>query len=268
MQWSFAKYVGCGNDFILFDNRSGLFRKNDRALIKKLCHRHWGIGADGLILWEYSTKADSRMRIFNNDGSEAEMCGNGLRCFVKYIHEFGIKKSHYHIETMDGPLAATLQEDEVTIEMGLPQTYAWNIPLSYEGKTITASHLNTGVPHVVLFFDDVDAIDFPKLGHTIRHHQQFSPKGANVNAAQVMEGGKIKVRTYERGVEAETLACGTGAIAVALAAAHHYGVNSPSYIETRSGEGLRVQFDSHQSRYTNVTLSGPCHCIFQGIIDF
>lgn len=267
MRWSFAKYVACGNDFILFDNRQSLFPLSRSSLIPYLCHRQRGIGADGVLLLESSTLADFRMRIFNSDGSEAEMCGNGIRCFVKWLADIGFQGPVYRIETKERILTALQSDDMVSIEMGGPTDVQWDISLSYENQSLHVHHLNTGVPHTVLFVKDIDHFNLLELGSYLRDHPFWMPNGTNVTIAQQISPGEFKVRTYERGVEGETLSCGTGAAAAALAAAYQNRLLSPLTVRTRSGEELRVGFLEQRHRFTQVTLTGPASCTFRGEID-
>ncbi len=267
MLWSFAKYVGCGNDFILFDNRKNTFPADHSLLIQKLCHRQWGIGADGVVLLENSCQADFRMRIFNCDGYEAEMCGNGIRCLMKFIQELGFTHSSYCIETMQRILSVSLQDAEVCVEMGDPCCLQWNIAISYEDQSYSLHYLDTGVPHAVLFVENVEACHLEQLALPIRHHPLFAPKGTNVNIAQRISEQKIKIRTYERGVERETLACGTGATAVALAAAYQYELKSPVLIQTLSQETLKIEFCLYQEMFSHVTMTGPAYFIYGGQIQ-
>lgn len=267
-EWPFAKYTGCGNDFLLFDNHEKTFPVAP-SLIESLCCRQSGRGADGVILLEpaSTTQADFRFRIFNSNGSEAEMCGNGLRCFMKWLPTLGHSNSTYRIETEKTILTATQVEDKVSIEMGPPQRVQWNIPVRFEGKFIKLHYLNTGVPHVILFTDNVDALDLMKLGPYLRNYSLWMPHGTNVTVAEVKEGPRLKVRTYERGVEGETLACGTGATAAALAAANLYQMPSPILIETRQGDELTVEFQYNGQDFSKVTLTGPAECEHVGEIN-
>lgn len=248
MQAAFSKYAGCGNDFILFDNRSGFLSDLTSEAIRHLCHRQQGIGADGIILLEESDKADYRMRIFNADGSEAEMCGNGIRCLMKYIHELGFSAPLCTIETMQRLLKLRLHQGDVCVEMGDPTDVQWNFPLQIESETLTLHLLNTGVPHAVLFVDQIDSFDLLKWGPKVRYHP-FFPQGTNFNVATRPENGEISVRTYERGVEGETFACGTGATAAALAAAYVTRCSSPIKVRTRSNEILEVGFQYKNGLY-------------------
>lgn len=260
---SFSKYVGCGNDFILFDNRDATFPIHS---IASLCHRQNGIGADGVILLENSDRAHFKMRIFNADGSEAEMCGNGIRCFMKYLAELGNNDPSYQIETMHRVHRVDHVGDQIRVEMGLPADCRWNMDLSYQGKDFRAHYLNTGVPHLVLFVEDVFSIPLQEWGPYFRYHSVFGPRGTNVNIAQRVGSKKMKIRTYERGVEGETLACGTGATAAALAAGMCYEWQGPVEVETRLGEILTIGFRNDSGILTNVTMQGPASCTFRGQI--
>lgn len=264
---SFSKYAGCGNDFIIFDNRTLFFPSNHDQLIKNLCDRSKGIGADGVILLENSLSADFKMRIFNADGSEAEMCGNGIRCLLKYIRELGFTHQSYTIETMKSNRIVEFCYQDVRVEMGSPTDLIWNIPLPIENKTLVVHHLNTGVPHTILFVKDITLIPLDHLGPQIRYHPFFLPKGTNVNVASLSGSSEIHLRTYERGVEGETLACGTGATATALAAAKLYGLESPISVQTRSGESILISFYLQNEQFHSVKMSGNAIFQFRGKID-
>lgn len=259
MWYSFSKYSACGNDFILVDNRSLAFSIHDPAVISRLCHRQNGIGADGIILLENSQNAHYKMRIFNSDGSEAEMCGNGMRCLLKFIQECGIQGNHFTIETMLKILTASFENEGIAIEMGDPKEIRWSLPIfSWE-----VHHLDTGVPHAVIFCSKIHDLSLIEHGSKIRFHSLFEPRGANVNFVEVHSEG-IYVRTYERGVERETLACGTGATAAALAAAKIYAIKPPIKVSVRSGESLLVDFKLEGDCFSNVRLIGPAQHIFRG----
>lgn len=266
MRWPFVKYTGCGNDFVLFDNRKGEIALS-HPIIQKICHRQNGIGADGVILLENSSEADFKIRIFNSDGSEAEMCGNGLRCLIKFIQSLVGDRPSYCIETADSQLQASLAGNDVTVEMKASEAINWSAPISYGTTSYHAHYLNTGVPHAVIFMEKINGIDLQTLGSYIRSHAHFAPHGANVNIAQIISNQEIRIRTYERGVEAETLACGTGATAVALAAAYQYNLKSPISIITTSKESLIIGFKMKNNNFVNVTMTGPAVCTFEGIID-
>lgn len=260
---NFSKYTGCGNDFILIDNRTKVVDKITKPLVSQMCNRHRGIGADGVILLETSSHADYKMRIFNADGSEAEMCGNGLRCLTRFIHDKGDHNSSFTIETKECVLKTRIVGELIEIEMGEPKNVLWSERLDVEGRRFNYSFINTGVPHLVHFVDDVDAFDLAYWGPLLRHHPLFAPAGTNVNVVQVKEGERISVRTFERGVEAETLACGTGAVAAALAATLYF-FESPVEVEVKSGDRLKISFDINDLAPENIILSGPATAVFDG----
>lgn len=262
----FVKYTGAGNDFILIDHRVVLFPVDRPALIEWLCHRQLGVGGDGLVLIGPGARAPHLMRIFNADGSEAEMCGNGLRCVVHYLHEVGWGTAPYRIEVNGHCYEATLCGEQITHSLPSPTRFKWSFPL--DGVAEGIDWIDTGVPHAVLFVDDLEGVDVAGVGRTIRYHPHFSPRGTNVNFVAVSGEGAIRVRTYERGVEAETLACGTGATAAALAASRRFGWSSgPVEVEVRSGERLVVHFEWSGSTMANLTLTGPAQRVFTGSVD-
>lgn len=263
MEYPFSKYSGCGNDFILFDNRSNQFPDPSPFLISRLCHRQNGIGADGVILLESSKVCHLKMRIFNSDGTEAEMCGNGIRCLAKFMKEKGIQGHQFTIETMCRNLTVSTENENVAVEMGDPKELRWNIPI----ETFYAHHLDTGVPHAVIFCSDVNAIEIQKWGPSIRHHPLFAPRGANANFAHLDKSGTIHLRTFERGVENETLACGTGATATALAAAQMHQLSSPIQVQVKSGEVLTIDFKKSENGFKNIRMIGPANFIFSGSIN-
>lgn len=260
----FSKYAGSGNDFILIDNRALPFPANP-PLIARLCHRQLGIGADGVILLENSQKADFRMRIFNADGGEAEMCGNGIRCLMRFIRELGGIRPTYKIETMHSLVTIAEEGEGVCVQMPEPFDIQWDMTLNNIPHRI--QRLNTGVPHAVLFVDDLEAETWMALAPHIRRHPSLAPEGTNVNFASLDPSGSLRVRTYERGVEGETLACGTGATASALAAAKCCGLKSPIRVLPRSEEPLLISFTWEGETPTQVAMTGPAHFIFRGEIS-
>lgn len=267
MEIPFSKYTGCGNDFILIDNRSGFFPPG-RSAVTKLCNRQHGVGADGVVLLEESGKADIKMRIFNADGSEAEMCGNGVRCLIGFAHVLGIKKDRYIVETMESILQACFSEwNEVCVEMGSPKAVKWSLPISSNLYNGLGDFLNTGVPHLVLFLSCINNIDLYQLGKELRHHHLFAPHGTNVNIATITNS-VVHIRTYERGVENETLACGTGATACGLAAARTHRLKPPVHVKTKSGEILKIGFTKVDNEIEDVTLTGTFTHVFNGIFNF
>lgn len=262
---SFSKYSGCGNDFLLIDNRDLSFPSSEKKLIQRLCHRPEGVGADGIVLLETSQVADFKMRIFNADGSEAEMCGNGLRCLKQFIREQGIYQSPLSIETMQRILQVEMSHDHVKASMGNPSSIKLGINLSVESTNYIVHYLDTGVPHIIHFVDDVESVEVNALGSKLRFHPLFAPKGANANFAQITGPSSLRLRTYERGVEQETLACGTGATAAAIISSILHQLIAPVRVETRSGQSLTIDFSiDENNQITNVTQSGPATYHFKG----
>jgi diaminopimelate epimerase len=261
---AFAKYEGSGNDFLFIDDRHCSFPLENQSLIQKLCHRQKGVGADGIILLQQSHIADFRMRIFNRDGVEAEMCGNGLRCLIRFIHALGHVLPLYHIETQHGVHRCFLNEDRVVVSMGVPQILLRDFEVSLKGGKKSLHVLDTGVPHAVLFVDDVAIIDVHAEGQKIRHDRLFAPKGVNVNFAAMCSEKEIRVRTYERGVEGETLACGTGAAAVGCMAIKLFNLKGPITIVPASLEQIII----HVSEKTQeISMEGPASFVFEGAVS-
>lgn len=250
----FVKYHGCGNDFILMDNRSQDFCPEPGA-IRFLTDRHTGVGGDGVILLEESFAADVKMRIFNADGTEAEMCGNGARCFILFLAELGFPLPA-DIEVSDRVLSGTVAQNGASIEMGIP----WDIALNIDSPFGLLHRINTGVPHAVVFVDDLDHLDIETSGRAIRHDSLFSPEGTNVTFVQKVSRGRLAFSTYERGVEGETLACGTGACAAALIAHLIDGTPSPIEVVTKRGDVIEVGLSDR----LEVTMSGPAARVFEG----
>lgn len=263
----FTKMNGAGNDFILIDNRTGHVDL-DRAQIARLCDRHRGIGADGILLLEKaSNHADFRMRYFNADGGEAEMCGNGARCFARFANKVAGRKEEISFETPAGVISAKLAGDLVTLQMTEPTDLRLNIKLVVADENKTVHFINSGVPHVVIPVLHLDEVAVRAAGSAIRHHKMFSPKGTNVNFVEKRGPKEIAVRTYERGVEAETLACGTGIVASALVFAATENAATPITVIARGGDELRVGFEKSDTAFRNVTLTGPAEFVFEGSIE-
>lgn len=261
MKLSFAKYSGCGNDFIFIDNREKTFPFDDAARIQALCCRHKGIGADGLVLLEDSSStADMRMRIFNKDGSEAAMCGNALRCALPFMrNQLGWPKSSATVQTMNHLHTLSLTSDGVTASMAPATNIRWD---ALPG----CDYLNTGVPHLVFFVKDIAYPTFLIEAKSFRNHVNFAPEGTNVNAVALLSKETLALRTFERGVEGETLACGTGATAAALVAHHHYGCCPPITIIPTSGEKLIINFSCHNGAYTEIAMTASTTYLFSGIL--
>jgi diaminopimelate epimerase len=259
----FSKYSGCGNDFVLIDNRHQTFPIDHTGLITKICQRKTGAGADGLVLLESSSLADFKMRIFNADGSEAEMCGNGIRCLMQFLDELGFSASSYLIETKAGLHKLTRNGQEVSVSMPLPSEMQWNLSLSHP-LAQPFHFINTGVPHAVFFVENLQSEEWMKQAPLIRHHPYFGKAGTNVNFAHHDSKGIVHLRTYERGVEEETLACGTGAVATALAVAHLYQLTSPITILPLSKDPIKISIISKGGNLAEIHMRGPAIQIYRG----
>jgi diaminopimelate epimerase len=267
----FYKMNGAGNDFIVIDNRD-LSISLDEDTIAALCDRHRGIGADGLLAVEPAEKgADYKFRYYNADGGEAEMCGNGARCFGFFTaHLSGEEElpDSVSFETIAGTLTAEIIGDDVRIAMSDPKDLELNCPASIDDFAGVLHSVNTGVPHVVSFVDDLENTDVFSHGHAIRNHPHFAPAGTNANFAKVLAPGSISIRTYERGVEDETLACGTGMVGCALIHHELTGAPSPVSVLVKGGDTLKVGFEeTSKSEYSNVTLFGPADFVFTGSVE-
>ena len=264
MKIPFIKMSGSGNDFIIIDHREP-FLKEDRLrdFIRKACRRRISVGADGLILIERSQKADFKWRYFNADGGEAEMCGNGGRCAARFAYLKGIAGPSLKFETLAGILSAQVDGKRVKLEMTKPFGLKLDETLLIDGKKQIFSSINIGVPHAVLFVEDVEGLDIVRIGRAVRYHSHFSPGGTNANFIRLEEGSQLSIRTYERGVEDETLACGTGAVAAALVAAFKGLVKSPVSIKTRGGEVLSVHFEIEGREVKRVFFEGDVHIIYE-----
>ena len=263
----FTKMNGAGNDFILIDNRMGDVRL-DRSQIAQLCDRHRGIGADGILLLEKpGNRADFRMRYFNADGGEAEMCGNGARCFARFANKVAAAKKEISFETQAGVISAELRGDSVTLGMTEPADLRLHLELGIAGENKTVHFINSGVPHVVIPVVNIEDVDVRHEGAAVRYHKIFSPSGTNVNFMEKRGAKKIAIRTYERGVEDETLACGTGIVASALIFGATEGCHGPITVLPRGGDELQVGFETVAGRFCNVTLTGPAQFVFEGTIE-
>ena len=263
----FTKMNGAGNDFVMLDNRD-LRHTLDRAAIARICDRHRGVGGDGLIAVEPAENgADFKMRYYNADGGEAEMCGNGARCFARFASQLAGKTGAIAFETMAGVVTATFLGELVRLGMSTPHSHALGTELLVAGETLTVHFLNTGVPHAIVFVSDLVNTDIVRLGRALRHHEHFAPKGTNANFVGELSGGSgIVIRTYERGVEGETLACGTGVTAAALLYARQTGASSPVSVRVRGGDTLQVGFELDGDGWSNVTLTGPADFVFHGAV--
>ncbi|WP_191860061.1 diaminopimelate epimerase [Hanstruepera ponticola] len=252
---TFYKYQGTGNDFIIIDNRQLLFDKNNTKRIKMLCDRRFGIGADGLILLDNHETLDFKMVYFNSDGNESSMCGNGGRCIVAFANLLGIVESKASFMAIDGRHEAIIEDGLVRLQMQDVSTTE-----KYEKHVF----LNTGSPHHVELVDDLDQLNVKKIGSEIRYGKPYYKKGSNVNFVSKNSNDNFSVRTYERGVEDETLSCGTGVTAVALAM-HAIGKTASNFVtlQTPGGE-LSVTFKENNEGYNDIWLIGPANMIFKG----
>jgi diaminopimelate epimerase len=265
----FYKMNGAGNDFVVIDNRD-LSADLTKDQIEALCDRHRGVGADGLLAVEPAENgADFKFRYYNADGGEAEMCGNGARCFGRFTAALlDDSPDRVTFETIAGTLAAELVEDEVRIAMSEPKDLRIDTGVKIPDLNATLHFINTGVPHVVAFVADLPGTEVVRHGAAIRYHQAFAPAGTNSNFATVLAPGHIAIRTYERGVEDETLACGTGMVACALM--HHLldGAPSPIKVDVKGGDTLEIGFEkTGESTFAKVTLTGPADFVFEGDIE-
>lgn len=247
----FTKITASGNDFIVIDNRKHILPDKDKKFIQKLCAIHTGIGADGVLLLEVSRKADFKMRIFNPDGGEPDMCGNGARCIGLYAWKLGLIHRRFTIETLAGIIKGEIcPKGNIKIYLNKPK----DIRIRRKIHTI-----NTGVPHAIIHVPNIDKVNVEKAGRTIRWSKLFQPKGTNVDFVQILGRNRVSVRTYERGVEGETLACGTGVTASAIISSLVYKLRSPVYVKTKSGDTLIVNTKE-------VSLTGPARIVFSGNI--
>jgi len=264
----FTKISAAANDFILIDNRKAVLKKNLKKCAQILCNRKNGIGADGLIIIELSRKADFKMRIFNPDGSEAEMCGNGARACALFAYENEIAGGMMCFTTLAGVIEARVLKDGVSIRMVAPSTINKDIKITHEDKIYSFDFVDTGVPHAVHFNKNIKNIDVKTLGKHVRQAKEFQPHGTNVNFAKIIDKHAIEVRTYERGVEDETLACGTGSTASALVAGERYGCLSPIKVLVQSGDYLTISFKrTRDNSFENICMKGPAKEIFVGTLS-
>ncbi|MBK1790911.1 diaminopimelate epimerase [Persicirhabdus sediminis] len=271
MKLSFTKMNGAGNDFVVLDNRD-LSIQLSKEQIAQLCHRQRGIGADGLLAVEPAEQgADYKFRYYNADGGEAEMCGNGARCFGAYTSQLSQPAAQQvSFETIAGTLAADMVSGgNVKIAMSNPFDFQLDTGVKIDGLDAVVRFINTGVPHVVVFVENLAELDVVKFGAAIRYHEKFAPAGTNVNFAQVIGENHIAIRTYERGVEGETLACGTGMCACALFNHILDGASSPVKVDVAGGDTLEIGFEAvnaQQGEFVNVTLTGPADFTYRGEI--
>jgi diaminopimelate epimerase len=268
MTLEFTKMNGAGNDFVLIDNRSGAVRLTKEQIVR-LCDRHRGVGADGVILLVpcRSGKADVAWDFYNSDGSSGEMCGNGARCFGRFVQRAAGISGQFSFETIAGVVNVSIRGDQVTVGLTPPQDLKLNQAVALRGGVETIHSINTGVPHAVLYVADADKAMVSDVGQEVRRHAAFGPRGTNVNFVQVVGHNRIRVRTFERGVEGETLACGTGVTASALISAVLHNFTSPVSVLVQGGDTLEVGFDRAGEGFSRVALTGPADFAFTGRVE-
>lgn len=269
-----VKMTGTGNDFVVLDNREAKVPREAMPLLAKaVCQRRRSVGADGLIILEPTDRVDPdlgpvdfRWHFFNADGSAAEMCGNGGRCAARFAYDRGLARREMVFDTIAGPIQAWLGDNGlVKLQMVRPFDAYSDLELEAAGQKLRMHGINSGVPHAVLLWEDIQAAPLKDLGREIRFHQHFAPAGTNVNFARAV-GGELVVRTYERGVEDETLACGTGAVASALMLGPALGLTSPVTVKVASGERLKIYFEGQGDSFSQVFLEGAADYVFQGTL--
>jgi diaminopimelate epimerase len=263
----FWKMSGSGNDFIIIDNRDRSLKVGDLpAFARRICRRKISVGADGLFLIEPSMFVDFKWQFFNSDGSVGEMCGNGSRCVARWASLRGVAPEKMSFETLAGIITAEVHDDVVKVRLTDPSPLAIGKVILLNGEECTLDCIDTGVPHAVCFVASAEACDVVATGRQIRRHEDFQPRGTNANFALVYDRHKMRVRTYERGVEDETLACGTGAVASVLAAAGRNLVDSPVDVTVQSSEILRVYFTRRDDRFEEIYLEGKVKMVYQGML--
>lgn len=271
MKIRFTKMHGAGNDFVLVDDRDGMFPERGN-LIAAMAADRTGIGCEGVILVRGSSKADFRMTFYNPDGTEAELCGNGSRCVAAFAKRIGAAKSNsMTFETGAGLVDAEIVADGL-VKVWMPEPrnrrYGFEINGANGGSAaITGDYLVVGVPHFIVPVGNVAKVDVDMDGRALRLSEQFAPNGTNVDFVQYVSTSKAIIRTYERGVEAESGACGTGAVAAAVAGVEAHGMSLPMHIRSSQGYDLVVEGDYRQSQGTGFTLTGPVRTVFDGEID-
>jgi diaminopimelate epimerase len=263
----FYKMSGSGNDFIIIDNMDLSLDVGDLSQFsRRICQQKFSVGADGLVIIEPSDIADFKWRFFNSDGSVAEMCGNAARCVGLFAYMKGIAPKEMSWETIAGIISAKVQDDIVKVKLTDPSPVEAEIKIEANGQKFILDSIDTGVPHAVVFVDDLDNCSVYNAGQKIRFHNYFSPSGTNADFAAIIDRHNIKVRTYERGVENETLACGTGMVAATITAAQKGLVESPVDVLALSGETLRVYFENQNGLWRGIYLEGRVKIVYQGLL--
>lgn len=268
MEIPFYKMHGAANDFIVVDDRSLTFPAHDADWMAAVMARNTGVGSEGILLIQPAEQTHFRMRFFNPDGGEVDMCGNGARCIARLAHELDVAPADMQFDTLAGVVGAVVDHDTVQLTMTPPKDWRLNQSLTHEGRAWPYHFVNSGVPHVVIEVEDISAIDVPRLGAAVRYHEAFAPKGTNVNFIQITGPSSLSIRTYERGVEAETPACGTGIVAAGLIAGKTGRCAVPVNITSAGGYLLSVNYALTEASAENVTLTGPAAHVFQGTLTY
>lgn len=263
----FTKMHGAGNDFIVIDNRPYRLNETEAAdLARSQCKRRVGTGADGLLLLDKDSVTSFSMRHYNPDGTRSSFCGNGARCIAQFAFTHGIAPKNLTFAADDGMHSAQVEGHNVRLDMTITQQIQTGQSLTVSGTDYLLYCINTGAPHAVVFAKDVTAVSVDAIGRSIRYHPRFEPEGTNVTFAEPVDSGNLNVRTYEKGVEAETLSCGTGSVAAAIVSNQCGYVTPPISVMTRGGERLIVDFASDGSQIEDVTLEGSAHMVYHGEI--
>ncbi|MCX7719487.1 MAG: diaminopimelate epimerase [Candidatus Sumerlaeaceae bacterium] len=275
MELEFFKMSGAGNDFIVINNMDGRLPESGReSLFADWCRRGMSIGADGVLVLEPSARAHFRMRYYNADGREAETCGNGSRCIARFAHVMEVAPASMRFETMAGEYEARVEGETVVVGLSDAHGLREGIAIAEPEFTGTVHFVNTGVPHAVVLCGGVDvaeriaALDVVRMGRCLRYHREFAPAGANANFIEVTGPQAIAIRTYERGVENETLACGTGSVAACIIAARRGLVTTPVSVRTAGGDTLTVDFEPSPGGARGVKLGGPARIVFRGYVPW
>jgi diaminopimelate epimerase len=268
MEIAFWKMHGAGNDFVLVDDRHGVFPERDSAWVRAVCARRTGVGCEGVILLSGAGGAEVRMRFLNPDGKAAEFCGNGARCAARLASDLGMAGREVTLRTDAGPVVALVGKDGVTLRLPSPRGWRLGESVRVAGADFVCHFVNTGVPHVVVPVGDPAKIEVESIGSAIRRHERYAPAGTNVNFVSVTGPRAMAIRTYERGVEAETGACGSGAVAAALVAARLGLAGLPVSLRTSLGHELVVCAEPAGEGFESVRLTGPAEYVFRGTVEY
>lgn len=264
----FWKMNGSGNDFIVIDDRNGRIPEGEMPfLVERCCRRRESVGADGVIFVTPSDRHDFAWRFFNADGSEAEMCGNGGRCVSRFAYLKGIAGREMTFGTLAGPISATVNGRMVKVLMPTPRGLSLDLDIERRPEWISVDFIHTGVPHAVVQVNDLAGFPVVEQGRAIRNHKHFAPEGANANFVRVLGPDSLEIRTYERGVEDETLACGTGSMAAVLVASARNMVKSPVEVKTRGGETLTIYFEKDGEVIQRVWMEGNTTIVYRGQLN-